>query len=748
MRIETIKTDYIYLKVIPATSVRNNDSYKIAQAIQSIYKPLLNRFSFHDYKELFNTAFPQLIKYELPCKVSYMIYITKKVVEFYFVVDKKYKNVLKEALSRVWPSVTIYETAKLPGFSSNAMYKQLVYAKEDALSLAVDRRDNELIANNLNIIDVLQQNDKVAVFYNFIPTSQHTWRATYKNTIDKYTSGAPVDKNKVNITYLFKTVINEIYNIANSFNSANRVNILNNRELSILTKNKASDFVLSTQVALIGDSHSKLNTINNLRSLANSFRSIDNDNYLRYKSSKKFNYNDLNIGTEINKCSIKECGNFISLPGRELLERFGIEHKNTLEMEVPGELRTGYIQLGSNTYKGNAVTTTMSKDKNLANLGLVLLGPQGCGKSTFLANYSKDAIKAGEGVIVIDFIKNCELSEEIKKVVPKDRLIELDLSNQKYMQSFGFNEVKNFSPQSHYELLEVANMQTQLVIAFIDAINPEQQLTPRMRRSLASAANIVFIHPNMSMRNVYECLADHRKRRDYIDLVPEQMKEYLQDDIFNLVDMHEYDSKTKEVIGTKSSKNEFVMDRISILMEDIKLKYMFNMSLDDNIDFVKTMDGGKVVLIKIPDSKYPTVTHKNILTTFFVSKIWLASQLRGGMYKEPKRSHIIIDEVFQAPTAEFILKEVLVQARKFQTKFVFSAHYLSQIETIKEALKASGSSYMLMQGTDKNNYNELKEDLAPFELQDLLNLKRYNSLNLIKTSSGYAKFITELPKPI
>jgi hypothetical protein len=748
MKIETINPEYIYLKVIPVTSVRNNDSYKVAQAIQSTYKPFLSRFTFHDYKELFNTTFPQLIKYELPCKTSYMIYITKKVVEFYFIVDKKYKCILKEALGRVWPSVTIYETVNLPMFSSNAMYKQLVYAKEDALSLAVDRRDNELMANNLNIIDVLQETDKVGIFYNFIPVSQHSWRATYKNTINKYIAGAPVDKNKVNATYAVKTIINEIYNLLNSFNTSNKINILSTKELSKITQNKASEFIVNTQIALISDSHNKLNSINNLRSVANSFRSIDDDNYLKYKSTKKFNHNDLNIGTEINKCSLKEIGNFISLPGRELLERFGIEHINTLEVEVPEELRNGYIKLGCNTFKGNAITTTMSKDKNLANLGLVLLGPQGCGKSTFIGNYAKDASGSGEGVILIDYIKNCELSSEIEKVVSYNRLIIIDLSKQEQMQSFGFNEVSNFNPKSTYESLEVANMQTQLLIAFIDAINPEQQLTPRMRRSLASAANIVFIHPNMCMRNVYECLADHRKRQEYINLVPDEMKSYLQDDIFNLIDMNEYDNKTGETTGTKSSKNEFVMDRISILMEDIKLKYMFNKNMDDNIDFVKAMDQGKVILIKMPDSKYPTTVHKNILTTFFVSKIWLASQLRGGMYKEPTRTHVIIDEVFQAPTTEFILKDILVQARKFQTKFVFSAHYLSQIETIKEALKASGSSYMMMQGTDKKNFEELKEDLAPFELQDLLNLKRYYSLNLIKTSNGYAKFITELPKPV
>ena len=55
---------------------------------------------------------------------------------------------------------------------------------------------------------------------------------------------------------------------------------------------------------------------------------------------------------------------------------------------------------------------------------------------------------------------------------------------------------------------------------------------------------------------------------------------------------------------------------------------------------------------------------------------------------------------------------------------------------------------MLLAGTNKDNYNELKDELYPYELEDLMNLKRYESLNLIKTQNGYAKFITKLPKPI
>lgn len=748
MKIELTHPKYVFLKITPATSIRNNDTYKIAQAIQSTYKPFLNRFTFTDYKEILNTALPQTMKFEKPCKVSYMIYISKKSVEFYFIIDIKYKNILKESLTRVWSSATIFDVKKLPVFSIYAQYRQLVYAKEDAMSLAIDRRDNDLISNNLNIIDVLQQEDKMAIFYNFIPTSQYPWRANYKSTIDKYQDGSPVDKNKINLIYAFKSIFTELYNTVNMFSKNKTLNKLTVKELSKTTHNKSSENVLNTQIALISDSNRKLDNINNLRSLANSFRAIDEDNYLKYKSAKKFKYSDLSLGTEINKCSIKECGNFISLPGRELLEKFGIHHINTLEIEVPEELRTGYIRLGNNTFKGNTISTSMSADANLANLGLVVLGPQRSGKSTYFGNYSKDVIKKRESLVVIDFVKNCELSEEIERVTPKEQLTTVDLTQPEQMQSFAFNEVNSYNPKDLYEQLEIANMQTQLMISFLDAINPEMKLTSRMRRSLASAGNIVFINKNMSMRNVVECLTDYRKREQYINMVPGELKTLLEDDIYNLKDMDETDSKTGKVIGTKTSKVEFVMDRINLLMEDIKLKVMFNKPMDNNIDFVDEIDKGKIILIKIPENKYPTKTHKNIIVTFFISKIWLSSQLRGGNSKKPKRMHVILDEIFQAPTAEFILKDILVQAGKFQTKFIFSAHYLSQIETIKEALKASGSSYMLLQGTDKNNFEELKEDLAPFELQDLLNLKRYHSLNLIKTSAGYAKFITELPKPI
>jgi hypothetical protein len=55
---------------------------------------------------------------------------------------------------------------------------------------------------------------------------------------------------------------------------------------------------------------------------------------------------------------------------------------------------------------------------------------------------------------------------------------------------------------------------------------------------------------------------------------------------------------------------------------------------------------------------------------------------------------------------------------------------------------------MLIAGCDKENFKELQDELKPYTLEDLMNLKRFHSLNLIKMKDGYGKFITRLPAPV
>ncbi|NDI34652.1 hypothetical protein [Chengkuizengella sediminis] len=61
---------------------------------------------------------------------------------------------------------------------------------------------------------------------------------------------------------------------------------------------------------------------------------------------------------------------------------------------------------------------------------------------------------------------------------------------------------------------------------------------------------------------------------------------------------------------------------------------------------------------------------------------------------------------------------------------------------------SANTSYMLLEGCDKKNYTELKDELYPFTAEDLSNLKRYHSLNYVKSKEGYTRFITNMPSPI
>lgn len=52
---------------------------------------------------------------------------------------------------------------------------------------------------------------------------------------------------------------------------------------------------------------------------------------------------------------------------------------------------------------------------------------------------------------------------------------------------------------------------------------------------------------------------------------------------------------------------------------------------------------------------------------------------------------------------------------------------------------------MFTSNLDKNTYNIFKSDLHPYTFDDLSNIKKYHSLNLVQSKGGKEAFITKLP---
>lgn len=171
-------------------------------------------------------------------------------------------------------------------------------------------------------------------------------------------------------------------------------------------------------------------------------------------------------------------------------------------------------------------------------------------------------------------------------------------------------------------------------------------------------------------------------------------------------------------------------------------------SNENNLNFVDLLSQNKVILIKIQESKFPSKMIRNIIATFYLSKVWLAKQILATK-KQPK-TFLLFDEFYKCHNCQVLYQDIFVEARKFDLVSIVALHYLNQLtQQCKEALKASGTSYLLLQGADVKAYQDLKSNLIQFgyEEEDLLNLERYHALCLMKTTHNYAAFVAKLPSP-
>ena len=755
--LEVKKAEYITVQLIPTKSNKNNATSSIATLINSMYVKV-NKLITIENKKL-------IIKNTL--KASYYIHITKRDVGFYFIIPKVHFIKFKSKFTEVWKNIEIREVDSIPIDPNECTKYQLRYSMNDSLSLSVDKRNNELLSSNISVLEVLEQNECVGIFYNFIPTSEQEsnyFKITYKEAIERYKNGENLKKSK-NVIDLgiitLKFLITFLDDLVNSILSTSKINhqlfISTNKVESPSTIRKAKNNICKSQVIILSKSDKKEREKQLSLSACNSFDEISEDNKLVSKKiNKKINiYSTIINDVTVNMTSEDECNNFIALPGASLLNQYkNIEHKQTRENPVPEELKLGVVNLGEVKYKDNKECAYLSNDKSLQSLPLAIMGGSRSGKSTFSINMCKNIIDSGEGLIVIDFIKNTELAEQIKSIVPINRLIEIDLSNPKHVQSLAYNEVKVKEGMSKDEVLKTARMQANYVLQLVNIINnDDKQLAPKMRKYLGAAARVAFCSPGTSMKDILKILQSHTVRHEFIDKLSEELKIDLEDSIIALEELDDYNKVTKDnpiptICGTKDNKIEGIIDRIDLLRENLVIDSMLSKDPKDNVDFVDAIEQGKVVLIRMRDIDFDDDISIDILTTFFIQKIWIATKIRGTMHEHPGRCTVLIDEVFQSPTSQKLLTKQFVQGAKFGLKYVLTLHYMDQLsKEAQSALKNSNASYMLISGVDKKAFEALEEEfnIHGYCLDDLLNLKQYHSLNLIKSKDGYESFITKLP---
>lgn len=773
---ETAADPFTIYKIVPDYNLSNNNNIALVNVFSSIYKTPRQRFSFNK-------------GYELPNQVYFDIVFKKKQANFYISVKEEYEELIKNKMDTIWNNAEISKVDDIDKMSfKNTEVCELILKDYNFKSLSVSRGDLYPLTNMMGILKMLNEEETVRINIAIEPTKRSNWVDIAKDEYKQYESGKIVnnDGNKkdeliklgftgaeaiVNLYIEMRLLLLEsVLGIISSDKEEDKINInlkIDSLEeikkankysgLSSETNYKMISEVFKVRISILSSSLDNSRAKLNMLSVANSYKDLNSDNSLVVKLlSKKEQENLFNDVMEnyikpSKHCilSDKEVSKLIQLPQKDLQNEYKIQSIDTREIDIPEQLKDGLVRIGIAEKQGKKITTYWSKDKNVMALAKVFIGPQNSGKTTAVKRTVKDCYKAGYSNIVIDFIENCQTSKEIEEVIDtKDKII-LELGNKDYIPALAYNEVSNLITENmdSWDRINYANLISEQVEYLINAITDTGtgELTAPMIRYLHAASMITFIKPGATINDVFLVLRRWDKRNEAIRYAKYSGCFEKDDDIFyDLEELHERDKEGK-IIGTRENLIIGILNRIVILQKNPFIKAMLGAEINKDDNLTKWIEEGKSIFIHIPQTKFPNQNTRDILTTFFISRIWLAVQLRENN-KDARLCNVIFDEVHQVPTTARFLSNHITEFRRHRLGLILSCHYLKQMRELLIALKSSGASYVLIAGTEKENLETLREEILPFTIEEGMKLKPHTSINVVNYGNQYAKFITSLPK--
>ena len=773
---ETAADPFTIYKIVPDYNLSNNNNIALVNVFSSIYKTPRQRFSFNK-------------GYELPNQVYFDIVFKKKQANFYISVKEEYEELIKNKMDTIWNNAEISKVDDIDKMSfKNTEVCELILKDYNFKSLSVSRGDLYPLTNMMGILKMLNEEETVRINIAIEPTKRSNWVDIAKDEYKQYESGKIVnnDGNKkdeliklgftgaeaiVNLYIEMRLLLLEsVLGIISSDKEEDKINInlkIDSLEeikkankysgLSSETNYKMISEVFKVRISILSSSLDNSRAKLNMLSVANSYKDLNSDNSLVVKLlSKKEQENLFNDVMEnyikpSKHCilSDKEVSKLIQLPQKDLQNEYKIQSIDTREIDIPEQLKDGLVRIGIAEKQGKKITTYWSKDKNVMALAKVFIGPQNSGKTTAVKRTVKDCYKAGYSNIVIDFIENCQTSKEIEEVIDtKDKII-LELGNKDYIPALAYNEVSNLITENmdSWDRINYTNLISEQVEYLINAITDTGtgELTAPMIRYLHAASMITFIKPGATINDVFLVLRRWDKRNEAIRYAKYSGCFEKDDDIFyDLEELHERDKEGK-IIGTRENLIIGILNRIVILQKNPFIKAMLGAEINKDDNLTKWIEEGKSIFIHIPQTKFPNQNTRDILTTFFISRIWLAVQLRENN-KDARLCNVIFDEVHQVPTTARFLSNHITEFRRHRLGLILSCHYLKQMRELLIALKSSGASYVLIAGTEKENLETLREEILPFTIEEGMKLKPHTSINVVNYGNQYAKFITSLPK--
>ncbi len=338
----------------------------------------------------------------------------------------------------------------------------------------------------------------------------------------------------------------------------------------------------------------------------------------------------------------------------------------------------------------------------------------GSGKTRGAAyNFVVEAVKNGFGALAIDPAKG-EILEEVQSTLNPDQIISIKLG--KIPIALDWREV------SHSE--KSRNRLANTILGFF--ASAELEAGGQTARYIRAA---VMAMQTGRLSEIIRIFEDEEYRTECVN----KMKESI-----HRTTLQQY---TKQSEARQSQILAPILNRLDTILGDEYLSEC--MDVEEGLDLVELMSQKKAIIIDVPKAELGAEA-VDLIVNLLTTKIDLAMTLR----KEQFPFFVLLDEPHQFLRSAKTWKSAAVESRKWRVGYVWLFHSWEQIpKDLAEIIKAAGPHYTI-NNSSKKTFTDLAEEIKPFNSEDGINLKRFHSINVLRTEEGVAKpFIAKMAKP-
>lgn len=359
-----------------------------------------------------------------------------------------------------------------------------------------------------------------------------------------------------------------------------------------------------------------------------------------------------------------------------------------------------------------------------------IIGKTGMGKTVMLENMAIQDIQKGRGVGFVD--PHGEAAEKLIDLIPSSRIndvVYINPADINYPIAFNIMEKVNVE---HRHLVSAGLM------GVFKKIWPDVW-SARMEYILNNSILALLEYPGSTLLGINRMLSDPDYRKKVVSKIT--------DPIIKAFWAQEFARYTQryEIEATAAIQNKVGQFISAPLIRNIigQVKSLINMR--------DIMDQRKILILNLSKGRIGE-DNSRLLGALLVTKLQLAAMSRVDMPEEERQDfYLYVDEFQNFATESFV--NVLSEARKYRLNLILGHQYITQMEEeVRDAVFGNvGTLVVFRIGAEDAEFLE-KEFLPEFNMQDLVNLTKYNiyiklMIDGIASTPFSAETLPPIPKP-